>query len=125
MSKAILGTVLPLLTWIFEDYFQKAIGFRKKYDPIVFYPDAGRAKELKICYIDKNYKKISSIAHNMKSTLSYMGLKQLIPLLQQIEQEWEKENGVARIHDNLILIVQHASLPSGSQGSNLLMLDFY
>ena len=60
--------------------------------------------ELKMAIDQKNYKKIGSIAHNMKSTVSYMGLKQLTPLLQQIERESENENGLTHINDNFILI---------------------
>ncbi len=59
---------------------------------------------LKSSIIDKNYEQIGSIAHNMKSTLSFMGLNQLTPLLQQIEQECTKQNGITRINDNFILI---------------------
>ena len=59
---------------------------------------------LKSSIIDKNYEQISSIAHNMKSTLSFMGLNQLTPLLQQIEQECKKQNGITRINDNFTLI---------------------
>ena len=36
-------------------------------------------KRLKSSIIDKNYEQISSIAHNLKSTLSFMGLNQLTP----------------------------------------------
>ena len=61
-------------------------------------------ERLKSSIIDKNYEQISSITHNLKSTLSFMGLNQLIPLLQQIEQECKKQNGFARIHDNFTLI---------------------
>ena len=60
--------------------------------------------ELKMAIDQKNYKKIGSIAHNMKSTVSYMGLKQLTPLLQQIERESENEKGLTHINDNFILI---------------------
>jgi len=60
--------------------------------------------ELKTAIDQKDYKKICSIAHNMKSTVSYMGLKQLTPLLQQIEQESENENDLIHINDNFILI---------------------
>ncbi len=59
---------------------------------------------LKSSIIDKNYEQIGSIAHNMKSTLSFMGLNQLTPLLQQIEQECKKQNGITRINDNFTLI---------------------
>jgi len=61
-------------------------------------------EKLKSSIIEKNYEQIGSIAHNMKSTLSYMGLNQLTPLLQQIEQECEKQNGITRINDNFTLI---------------------
>jgi CheY-like chemotaxis protein len=60
--------------------------------------------ELKTAIDQKDYKKIGSVAHNMKSTVSYMGLKQLTPLLQQIEQESENENDLIQINDNFILI---------------------
>jgi CheY-like chemotaxis protein/anti-sigma regulatory factor (Ser/Thr protein kinase) len=60
--------------------------------------------ELKTAIDQRNYKKVGSIAHNMKSTVSYMGLKQLTPLLQQIERESENENGFTHINDNFILI---------------------
>ena len=60
--------------------------------------------ELKTAIDQKDYGKIGSIAHNMKSTVSYMGLKQLTPLLQQIEQESENENDLIHINDNFILI---------------------
>jgi HPt (histidine-containing phosphotransfer) domain-containing protein len=59
---------------------------------------------LKSSIIDKDYEQIGSIAHNMKSTLSFMGLNQLTPLLQQIETECKKQNGITRINDNFTLI---------------------
>jgi len=61
-------------------------------------------RRLKSSIIDKNYEQISSIAHNLKSTLSFMGLNQLTPLLQQIEQECKKQDGINRISDNFTLI---------------------
>lgn len=61
-------------------------------------------KELKTAIDQKNYKKIRSIAHNMKSTVSYLGLQQLTPLLEQIETESENENGIIRICDNFTSI---------------------
>jgi signal transduction histidine kinase/CheY-like chemotaxis protein/HPt (histidine-containing phosphotransfer) domain-containing protein len=60
--------------------------------------------KLKSSIIEKDYEQIRSIAHNMKSTLSFMGLKQLTPLLQQIEQDCKKQNGFNRISDNFTLI---------------------
>jgi CheY-like chemotaxis protein len=59
---------------------------------------------LKSSILERDYEQIGSIAHNMKSTLSYMGLRQLTPLLQQIEQECKKQNGITRINDNFTLI---------------------
>ena len=53
-------------------------------------PMPGELGRLKSSIIDKNYEQTGSIAHNMKSTLSFMGLNQLTPLLQQIEQECKK-----------------------------------
>jgi response regulator RpfG family c-di-GMP phosphodiesterase len=59
---------------------------------------------LKSSILDKDYKQIGTIAHNMKSTVSFMGLNQLTPLLQQIEQECKRQNGISRISDNFTLI---------------------
>jgi CheY-like chemotaxis protein len=59
---------------------------------------------LKSSILERDYEQIGSIAHNMKSTLAYMGLRQLTPLLQQIEQECKKQNGITRINDNFTLI---------------------
>jgi CheY-like chemotaxis protein len=59
---------------------------------------------LKSSILERDYEQIGSIAHNMKSTLSYMGLRQLTPLLQQIEQECKQQNGITRINDNFTLI---------------------
>ena len=61
-------------------------------------------KQLKTAIEDKNYKRIGTIAHSMKSTVSYMGLQYLTPLLQEIETESENQNGFARINDNFISI---------------------
>jgi signal transduction histidine kinase/CheY-like chemotaxis protein/HPt (histidine-containing phosphotransfer) domain-containing protein len=60
--------------------------------------------DLKTAIEDKNYKRIARIAHNMKSTVSYMGLHQLTPLLLQIETESELENSLTRINEIFILI---------------------
>jgi signal transduction histidine kinase/CheY-like chemotaxis protein/HPt (histidine-containing phosphotransfer) domain-containing protein len=61
-------------------------------------------KELKTAIDEMNYKRIRVIAHNMKSTVSYLGLQQLTSLLQQIEAESENKNGFSRIHENFKLI---------------------
>ncbi|MFI5185783.1 MAG: ATP-binding protein [Chitinophagales bacterium] len=60
--------------------------------------------ELKVAIEQKNYKKIASAAHTMKSTVSCLGLLQLTPLLQQIEQDSENQAGFAGISDNFVLI---------------------
>jgi signal transduction histidine kinase/CheY-like chemotaxis protein len=59
---------------------------------------------LRSSILDRDYEQIGSIAHNMKSTLSFMGLNQLTPLLQQIEQECKRQNGIARISESFTLI---------------------
>jgi signal transduction histidine kinase/CheY-like chemotaxis protein/HPt (histidine-containing phosphotransfer) domain-containing protein len=56
--------------------------------------------ELKTAISKRNYKKIASVAHTMKSTVSYLGIHQLTPLLEQIEADAHSKNGVARINDN-------------------------
>jgi signal transduction histidine kinase/CheY-like chemotaxis protein len=52
----------------------------------------------------RDYKKIASVAHHLKSTVSYMGLHQVISILQQIETETEKQNGVESLTDKFDLI---------------------
>lgn len=61
-------------------------------------------KDLKTAIDERNYKRIGAVAHNIKSTVSYLGLHQLTPLLDQIEAECESKNGLARIHENFVLI---------------------
>jgi signal transduction histidine kinase/CheY-like chemotaxis protein len=58
--------------------------------------------ELKSAIDQKNYKKIGSVAHNMKSTVSYLGLQKLILLLEEIEIE--SKNGITRILQNFAMI---------------------
>ena len=60
--------------------------------------------ELKTSISKRNYKKIGSAAHNMTSTVSYLGIHQLTPLLQQIEADAESKNGIPRINDNFISV---------------------
>jgi signal transduction histidine kinase/CheY-like chemotaxis protein len=60
--------------------------------------------ELKIAISKRNYKKIGSIAHNMKSTVSYLGIHQLTPVLEQIEEDAHNKSGIARINDNFISV---------------------
>jgi signal transduction histidine kinase/CheY-like chemotaxis protein/HPt (histidine-containing phosphotransfer) domain-containing protein len=56
--------------------------------------------ELKTAISKRNYKKIALVAHTMKSTVSYLGIQQLTPLLEQIEADAQSKNGIARINDN-------------------------
>jgi len=56
--------------------------------------------ELKLAISLKDYKKIHSSAHTMKSTVSYLGLHQLAPLLEQIETDSRNKGGITRINDN-------------------------
>jgi signal transduction histidine kinase/CheY-like chemotaxis protein len=56
--------------------------------------------ELKTAIGNRNYRKIGSVAHNMKSTVSYLGIHQLSPLLEQIEADARGKNGIVRINDN-------------------------
>jgi signal transduction histidine kinase/CheY-like chemotaxis protein/HPt (histidine-containing phosphotransfer) domain-containing protein len=56
--------------------------------------------ELKTAISKRNYKKIALVAHTMKSTVSYLGIQQLTPLLEQIEADAQSKNGMARINDN-------------------------
>jgi CheY-like chemotaxis protein len=60
--------------------------------------------ELKSAIEQEDYKRISAIAHTMKSTVSYMGMRQIAPLLQQIEKESENKTGIRYINDNFALI---------------------
>jgi CheY-like chemotaxis protein len=60
--------------------------------------------ELKAAIEEKNFKRIAYVAHSMKSTISYMGLQQLAPILQQIETDSENQTGLGSINNNFILI---------------------
>jgi signal transduction histidine kinase/CheY-like chemotaxis protein len=60
--------------------------------------------ELKAAIGQRDYKKIASVAHNLKSTVSYMGLNEVTSILQQIETETEKQNGVESLTDKFELI---------------------
>lgn len=56
--------------------------------------------ELKNAIDSRDYKKIASSAHNMKSTVSYLGLHQLAPMLDQIETDSKNKSGITRISEN-------------------------
>jgi len=60
--------------------------------------------ELKSAIEQLDYRKISSLAHSLKSTVSYLGMKQLTPLLQQIEKESENKTGIDDISNNFALV---------------------
>ena len=61
-------------------------------------------KKLKIAIENKDYGNIASITHTMKSTVLYMGLQQLEPLLEEIENESVNKNGLASISNNFALV---------------------
>jgi signal transduction histidine kinase/CheY-like chemotaxis protein/HPt (histidine-containing phosphotransfer) domain-containing protein len=61
-------------------------------------------EELRVAIEEKNYQRTGAIAHNMKSTVSYLGLQQLTPVLEQIETESDSKNGFTRILENFALI---------------------
>lgn len=67
-------------------------------------------RDLKAAIDEKNYQRIGTIAHNMKSTVSYLGLQQVTPLLDRIEAECEHKNGLTRIHENFDLIATTCQL---------------
>ena len=48
----------------------------------------------------KDYKRIESSAHTIKSTVSYLGLRQITPLLEQIETDSRTQDGISRIFEN-------------------------
>ena len=60
--------------------------------------------ELKAAIGQGDYKKIASVAHSLKSTVSYMGLHQVTPILQQIETEPEKQNDLEDLSDKFEFI---------------------
>jgi len=55
-------------------------------------------KELKIAIDQQDYAGIRSRAHNMKSTVSFLGLQQLTSLLEQIEETAEDNNNLSRVY---------------------------
>lgn len=61
-------------------------------------------QELKTAIDNKDYEKIKSLTHSMRSTVSYLGLQQLIPLLLQMEAEAENEKGFSQIYNNFALL---------------------
>jgi HPt (histidine-containing phosphotransfer) domain-containing protein len=66
-----------------------------------FFEQAPRElNDLKKAIAKRDYKKIGSIAHNLKSTVSYLGIHQLTPVLEQIEVDSHSKNGITRINEN-------------------------
>ncbi|HMG68775.1 MAG TPA: ATP-binding protein [Chitinophagaceae bacterium] len=61
-------------------------------------------RDLKTAIEQVDYTRIASVAHNMKSTFSFMGMQHLAPLLHQIELESENQTGITLISDNFVLI---------------------
>ena len=64
----------------------------------------GELNELKNAIHLRDYKKVESSAHTMKSTVSYLGLHQLAPLLEQIEIDSRNKDGISRITENFMSV---------------------
>ena len=78
--------------------------------------------DLKTAITKRNYKKIASVAHNMKSTVSYLGIHQLTPLLEQIEMDAQSKGGTARINDNFTSVEATCQLAI-SEVNKLMVFD--
>jgi signal transduction histidine kinase/CheY-like chemotaxis protein len=55
---------------------------------------------LKAAIDSKDNKQIKAVAHNMKSTVGYLGLQSVVKQLEKIENATEKENGMNTVYDN-------------------------
>jgi signal transduction histidine kinase/CheY-like chemotaxis protein len=60
--------------------------------------------DLKMAIGQKDYEQVRAIAHKMKSTISYLGLQKLTPLLQQVEQDAVNKRDFAEIQNKFVLI---------------------
>jgi signal transduction histidine kinase/CheY-like chemotaxis protein len=58
----------------------------------------------------RDYNTIKSVAHTMKSTVSYLGMTKISKLLQQVESEAEKNNGTRLINEHYQLIEKNCNL---------------
>jgi signal transduction histidine kinase/CheY-like chemotaxis protein/HPt (histidine-containing phosphotransfer) domain-containing protein len=61
-------------------------------------------KQLDEAISTKDYKTIASVAHTMKSTVSYLGMTNVRKLLQEVEGEAEKINGTDNIRNHFLVI---------------------
>ncbi len=64
----------------------------------------GELNNLKNAVEKKDYSAIGSLAHGMKSSISYMGLRILVPLLQEIEDGAGNGNEFVKIHNDFVLV---------------------
>jgi HPt (histidine-containing phosphotransfer) domain-containing protein len=64
----------------------------------------GEVLKLKNAIDKKDYDSIRSLAHNMRSTVGYLGLNKLIEPLTQMELDAETKNGLEGIQNNFSLI---------------------
>jgi signal transduction histidine kinase/CheY-like chemotaxis protein len=64
----------------------------------------GELNNLKNAVEKKDYSAIGSLAHGMKSSISYMGLRLLVPLLQEIEDGAGNGNEFVKIHNDFVLV---------------------
>ncbi len=64
----------------------------------------GEVQRLKNAIDNRDYGSIRSIAHNMKSTVCYLGLTKLNELLEQIEADAASQNGMDNIRNNFSLV---------------------
>jgi signal transduction histidine kinase/CheY-like chemotaxis protein len=60
--------------------------------------------DLKMAIGQKDYVRVRAIAHTMKSTVSFLGLQKLAPLLQQLEQDAENKRDFTEIQNKFELI---------------------
>jgi CheY-like chemotaxis protein len=60
--------------------------------------------DLNMAIGQKDYARVKAIAHTMKSTVSFLGLQKLTPLLQQLEQDAENKRDFTEIQNKFGLI---------------------
>jgi HPt (histidine-containing phosphotransfer) domain-containing protein len=60
--------------------------------------------DLKMAIGQKDYGRVKAIAHTMKSTVSFLGLQKLAPLLQQLEKDAENKRDFTEIQNKFELI---------------------
>ena len=80
------------------------IDFEKKMIKTFAEEIPGEVLKLKNAIDKKDYESIKSLAHNMRSTVGYLGLNKLIEPLKQMELDAETKNGMEGIQNNFSLI---------------------